>query len=55
MGQSATTLSGGEAQRVKLGAHLSKRAGAKTLYIFDEPTTVCTLTTSTNFWLRSAR
>src|SRR3954471_7549527 len=37
--QSATTLSGGEAQRVKLAAHLAKRTGAKTLYIFDEPTT----------------
>ena len=39
LGQSATTLSGGEAQRVKLAAHLAKRTGAKTLYLFDEPTT----------------
>jgi excinuclease ABC subunit A len=39
LGQSATTLSGGEAQRVKLAVHLARRPGDEVLYVLDEPTT----------------
>ena len=39
LGQSATTLSGGEAQRVKLASELHKRSNGKNIYVLDEPTT----------------
>ena len=39
LGQSATSLSGGEAQRIKLAAFIARKSAAHTLYIFDEPTT----------------
>ena len=49
IGQNATTLSGGEAQRVKLAKELSRRDTGRTLYLFDEPTTGIPLMISTSY------